>query len=129
MNHTAQTIVHAWMNAINARGIDDIIALYADDAVLLPTFSPHALRSAEARRTYFEQLAARPGLRVSLHERTLRIQPSGTAFAIASGIYRFELEIDDEPLAFEARFSFVVDQTVARPILHHHSSQIPRTLT
>jgi len=125
----ARDLVHAWMSAVNSRQIADVLSLYADDAVLLPTFSPNTIRTEEARRSYFEQLAARPGLSVSLHEKTLRVQPVFGRVEIASGIYRFHVEIDGEPLVFEARFSFLVDTARPKPVLHHHSSQIPRTLS
>jgi hypothetical protein len=125
---SATAVVHAWMTALNARDLHQVLALYADDAVLLPTFSPHALRTPVDRRRYFEQLTARPGLAVTLHEKTLRVQALGPDLEVASGIYRFQVEIDDEPLVFEARFTFVVAPGPA-PIRHHHSSQIPRTLT
>lgn len=126
---TAHDVVQSWMSAINARRLDDVLSLYADDAILLPTFSPNAIRTPEARRRYFEQLAARPGLSVSLHEKTLRVQPVVGSIEIASGIYRFHVEIDGEPLVFEARFSFLIDGSQAKPVIHHHSSQIPRTLS
>jgi len=121
--------LHAWLQAVNSRDLEAILALYAEDAVLLGTFAPQAIRRDADRRHYFTQLAARPGLRVVLHERTVRNQPIGPGAEIVSGIYRWEMEIDDEPLAFEARFTMVVDPGANRPIRHHHSSQIPRTLT
>lgn len=128
MSGRAKTILETWMRALTERRLDDLESLYAADAVLLPTFAPRALGTPAARRAYFEQLAARPGLRVTVHDRTLRVQSSG-GVEILSGIYRFEFEIDEAPLTFEARFSFVVDGAAARPILHHHSSQIPRAVT
>jgi hypothetical protein len=126
---SARDVVHAWMNALNARQIDDVLALYAEDAVVLPTFSPHTLHNAAARRGYFEQLVGRPGFSVSLHERTLRVQRLTAGSEVASGIYRFQVDIDGEPLVFEARFSFLVELEAAQPVRHHHSSQIPRTLS
>jgi hypothetical protein len=126
---SARDVVHAWMNALNARQIDTVLALYAEDAVLLPTFSPHTLHTAAGRRGYFELLAGRPGFSVSLHERTLRVQSLAAGFEAASGIYRFHVEIDGEPLVFEARFSFLVELDSPKPVRHHHSSQIPRTLS
>lgn len=115
------------MAALNARDLAQVLALYAEDAVLLPTFSPHALRTPADRRRYFEQLTVRPGLAVTLHAKTLRVLAIAPDLEVASGIYRFQVEIDDEPLVFEARFTFVVSPGSA-PVRHHHSSQIPRTL-
>ncbi|MSU52816.1 MAG: DUF4440 domain-containing protein [Opitutaceae bacterium] len=122
-------LVHRWMDAVNSGRLETVVGLYAEEAVLLPTFSPHALRTPAARLAYFTMLTTRPGLRVSLHENTVRVQSAGGKVEIASGIYRFHVEIDGEPLVFEARFSLIVDVTQSRPILHHHSSQLPRTLS
>ncbi|MBX3747211.1 MAG: DUF4440 domain-containing protein [Verrucomicrobiae bacterium] len=125
----AMEVLHAWMGGVNGGQIDDVLGLYADGAVLLPTFSPHAITTEEMRRRYFEQLGARPGLNVSLHQRTVREQPLAGSLRVISGIYCFRMEIDGELLGFEARFSYVVDPGASRPILHHHSSQIPRNLS
>jgi hypothetical protein len=126
---SARDVVYTWMNALNAGRIEEVLGLYAEDAVLLPTFSPHTLHTAAGRRGYFEQLVGRPGFSVSLHERTLRVQGLGAGVEVASGIYRFHVEIDGEPLVFEARFSFLVELGAPHPVRHHHSSQIPRTLS
>lgn len=128
MNPSPHSICHAWLDAVNRKDLEMLTGLYAEDAILLATFSPHMLRTAEQRRAYFRRLAGQPGLQVSLHENTVREQTCGH-LAVASGIYCFRMEIDGEPFAFEARFSFVLDSAAAHPILHHHSSQIPRNLS
>jgi len=96
--------------------------------MLLPTFSTHALDSEADRLDYFKTLASRQGPSVSLHEKTLRVRTLYSHLQIVSGIYRFSFEIDGEPLTFEARFTWVMDFSQERPIQHHHSSQLPRTL-
>lgn len=121
-------VIQYWLEAVNARDIERVIALYAEESRLIPTFSPHTLRDEHTLRSYFERLAQRPGLVVTLHERTLGSQDLAAGIEIMTGIYRFQFSIDDEPLVFEARFSFVIDLNRPKPILHHHSSQIPRTL-
>ena len=94
-------IIHAWINSANARDVDAMLALYSPNALLLPTFSPHTLRTTEARRAYFTLLASRQGFLVSVHEKTIKVQNVGSGIEIVSGIYRFHLEIDEEPLVFE----------------------------
>jgi hypothetical protein len=124
----AAGVVEKWVAAINAGKAEDAAALYAADALLLPTFSTHALDGEEGRLDYLQSLASREGLRVSMHEKTLRVRCLPGSIQIASGIYRFSFEIDGEPLTFEARFTWVMDVSRERPIQHHHSSQLPRTL-
>lgn len=104
-----------------------MLSLYAPDSIVLPTSSPHIIRNEARRLEYFARLAERPCLAVSIHEKTFTSRVAGN-HEIASGIYCFHMEIDDEPYAFEARFTFVIDPQSVYPIFHHHSSQIPRTL-
>lgn len=116
------------MEGINAGRVDDATSLYADDATLIPTFSAHTLRTEAERAKYFQTLGARPKLTVFLHDATFHDQRVTDTVRIISGIYAFRFEMDGELLTFEARFTFVVDRSLAAPILHHHSSQIPRAL-
>ena len=118
-----------WANCINAGRIDDVVGLYSENAVLMPTFSPHAARDEAGLRAYFTQLSSREELGVKLHENVidcLRIADDGY---VVNGIYSFQFKVDGTLLTFPSRFTFVIDLARERPILHHHSSQIPRTLT
>ena len=127
-NSPAGAVLHAWIAAVNEADLERLVSLYAGDASLVPTFSAKALRTPGEIRHYFEQLAVRPGLSVSLHPRTLVVQ-GGPLMTVLSGVYCFHFLIEDEPYHFEARFSLVVgDPASSSPILHHHSSQIPRQL-
>ncbi len=127
--NNSKELIGVWVDAVNQKQLDRVLALYAEDSILLPTFSPHAIRTLEGHRDYFERLASRKGLNVFLHERTLRVFSLAPHCEIASGIYRWSFEIDEEQLGFEARFTYCIDLSRARPIVHHHSSQIPRTLS
>lgn len=125
----AIAVLESWIAAVNAGDLDTVLRLYADEHVLLATFSPHMIRSDADTRRYFEQLASRPGLSVRLHPRTLTELPLGTAFSVLIGIYTFSFEVDGDPISFASRFTFVIDTGSEQPIVHHHSSQIPRTLS
>jgi hypothetical protein len=105
-----------------------VLGLYDGNAVLIPTFSNRLLGKPERIREYFETLYSRSGLGITLHEKPRIVHPIGGNLHALSGIYRWRFEIDDEPLDFEARFSFILDLDRPAPILHHHSSQIPRML-
>ena len=118
-----------WASYINRGRIEDLIALYHEGAVLMPTFSPHAAKNEEGLRDYFTLLLSREGLSVSLHEETLDCLPIDEQTYVVNGIYDFKFSVDGTLLTFPSRFTFVIDLERERPILHHHSSQIPRTLT
>jgi hypothetical protein len=78
---------------------------------------------------YFEQLATRQGVGVKLHDKSLRTQLMSDTLHTLSGVYSFEFEVDQVLLSFPSRFTFVVDLSREKPILHHHSSQVPRNLS
>jgi hypothetical protein len=125
----ARMIIDTWINAVRSGDIDAVIGMYAEGSVLLPTFSPHRIASRPDLHNYFAQLFTREELKVELHEAALRILPmGGTAYAVV-GVYSFSFAVDDATLTFPSRFTFVIDTSKDAPILHHHSSQVPRTLS
>jgi hypothetical protein len=121
-------VLEAWINGINTQEFETVLGLYSTDHVLLPTFSPHMIKDDAATRQYFEQLASRKGLQVRIHQRTLTEQVLNDHCSVLCGIYTWSFEVDDEPLSFASRFTYVIDLNDDQPIRHHHSSQIPRTL-
>lgn len=123
-----EDILKDWMAAINNADIESLLALYDENAVLIPTFSNRILSSPARIREYFELLGSREELSIALHEKTLIVQPMNNDRYALCGIYCWRFAIDGELLSFEARFSYVLDLKLAKPIIHHHSSQIPRML-
>lgn len=118
----------AWMRAVNGGDLEGVLGMYDESAVLIPTFSNRMHNTPGKIRDYFERLGSRKELSVALHEKTLDVQVLREDLFALSGIYNWRFEVDGEMLNFEARFSFVLDLAKPRPVLQHHSSQIPRTL-
>lgn len=128
MMKTPEQVIKEWMDAVNTADAEALMALYDDSAVLLPTFSNRLLHTPESIREYFERLATREDLSIALHEKTFHIEPvAGNVYALY-GIYCWRFSIEGELLSFEARFSYVLDLGREKPIVHHHSSQIPRMI-
>ena len=126
----AREILNTWIERVRANDLDGVVGMYADASVLLPTFSPHRINTETGLRDYFAALFTRDGLQVAVHEGSLRVIPMAGTAATLVGIYSFSFVVDDdERLTFPSRFTFVVDTAADRPILHHHSSQVPRTLS
>ncbi|MGE5680777.1 MAG: nuclear transport factor 2 family protein [Bacillota bacterium] len=125
---TPEDLLKMWMQAVNKRDIEGILSFYNKSAVLIPTFSNKILNTPAKIRDYFERLGSNKELDVDLHENTVKVQKINESIFALSGIYRWRLEVEGEPLSFEARFSFVLDLTLQDPIIQHHSSQIPRML-
>lgn len=128
MTYEPRQILDQWMQAVNNADVDLLLNLYDPGAVLIPTFSNRVLNTPEKLRDYFEKLGSRPELSIALHEKTLVTQELGDGLYALAGIYNWRFAVDGEILNFEARFSYVIDLSKSNPILHHHSSQIPRTL-
>ncbi len=121
-------VLKEWMDGINTGNLEKLINLYNKEAVLIPTFSSRLLDTNEKIRDYFEKVSAKDDLSISLHDKTVKIQEIGERLFCVSGIYKWCFSIDNEPLTFEARFSYIFDLKKSSPILNHHSSQIPRGL-
>ena len=127
-NLSPREILDQWMQAVNKADAASILSLYDPQAVLIPTFSNRILNTPEKLRDYFETLGSRPELSIALHEKTLIIQEQSNQIYVLGGIYNWRFAVDGEVLNFEARFSYVMDLSKPNPIVHHHSSQIPRAL-
>ena len=129
MLKSPQDVLEQWMQAVNSGDIESLLALYDNQAVLIPTFSNRLLDTPEKLRDYFEKLGSREELSIALHEKTVIVQEIDKQNLYSlSGIYNWRFDIDGELFNFEARFSYVIDLSKPNPILHHHSSQIPRML-
>lgn len=125
---TPQDVLEQWMQAVNNGDVESLLGLYDSQAVLIPTFSNRLLNKPDKLRDYFEKLGSREELSIALHEKTLIVQELKNPIFSLSGIYNWRFIVDGELLNFEARFSYVIDLSKPSPILHHHSSQIPRML-
>ncbi len=126
--HSPESVLKAWMDAVNTGDLAAVVALYDEHATLIPTFSNRLLRTPEAIKDYFVLLAKREDLSLALHDKTLSIQSIGGSIYAMSGIYCWRFAIDGELFSFEARFSYMINVAAQAPIIHHHSSQIPRML-
>ncbi len=125
----AREVLDQWLDAVNRGDADTLVAMYDESARLIPTFSPRILSTPGELRDYFVALASRPGLEVRLHERMVAAQALAARISVISGLYSFSFDIDGNQLTFPSRFSMAIDAERQGPIVHHHSSQVPRTLS
>ncbi|MGB8856221.1 MAG: ketosteroid isomerase family protein [Burkholderiales bacterium] len=121
-------ILKQWMHYVNTHNVAGLLSLYDEQAVLIPTFSNRLLNSPEKIREYFERLGGRDELSIALHEKTLISQAVKQDMHSLCGIYCWRFAIDGELFSFEARFSYLLNLAADKPILQHHSSQIPRMI-
>jgi uncharacterized protein (TIGR02246 family) len=112
-----------WISAFNNRSTDDIVALYAPDAVFHGTSSPVLRDSPALVREYFKGLANAGDSRMAVGEH--RVQLLGDV-AINSGFYIRTSTVDGKTVQTPARFTFVYARRQGQwLIVAHHSSALP----
>jgi len=111
----------AWRAALDTGDPDAVVALYAPDGVLVPTFSNRIRTDAAGKRSYFAKLLVRHPY-AEIDEGTLRLYGD---VAIHSGSYTFYFGAG--PLrSASARFTFVYRRFEdGWLIVEHHSSAMP----
>ncbi len=119
---TVEGLLQDWADALLTRDPAQVTALYAPDAVLVPTIADWPRKTPADIADYFEEfLAGGPVCRVV--EGTIR--PMGEV-AVHSGVYRFRMTALEGRPVIDARFTFVY-QRIHRvwKIVAHHSSAMP----
>ena len=116
-------ILDEWRRFLNCGDLENIVRLYADEAVLWGTFSDTLRDSPRLIEEYFKKLFERDGLRVEWGTMCTR---SCDGFHLYSGTYAFSY-VEGKPVIVPARFTFVIgrDKDAGFRILTHHSSLIP----
>ena len=111
-----------WNEALKSLDPARVAALYAPDAILLPTMSNKVRHNTAEIAEYFTHfLAGAPEGRI--RESTIRLMGD---VAVHSGIYVFRMMRADEPADIPARFSFVYQRINGMwKIVAHHSSVMP----
>ena len=111
-----------WNQALQTGNPDNVVACYAEDAILLPTVSAKVRHNHTEIRDYFVHfLAKKPSGRIT--EQNIRIYDD---IAINSGLYTFSLTENGDQTDVAARFTFVYKKSVdGWLIVEHHSSILP----
>ena len=108
-----------WNSALQAGDPKKVAALYASNAILLPTVSNQVRHNHEEIEDYFVHFVAK-GPVGKIDEANIRIFGE---LAINSGIYTFTLK---DGSVVPARYTFVYRWNGERwMIIEHHSSQMP----
>jgi hypothetical protein len=113
-----------WGQILGRNNPDEVVLLYATDAVLWGTLSPTLRADRAALRDYFvTAFKVLPGLKVTFGEQLIRIYGST---AVNTGSYTFSYLKDGQTTTLPARYSFTFVKEGAKwLIVDHHSSVIP----
>lgn len=111
-----------WNAALLSENPDNVVACYAEDAILLPTVSAKVRHNHAEIRDYFVHfLAKKPNGRID--EQNIRVFGD---IAINSGCYTFEVGENNQRINVSARYTFVYRKdTKGWQIIEHHSSVLP----
>ncbi|MFD1811679.1 SgcJ/EcaC family oxidoreductase [Rhodococcus gannanensis] len=122
-NEDVAGLLAEWNDALATGDPETVAALYAPDAVLIPTVSNEIRTGHDAIVAYFTDfLPRRPSAVV---EQSV-ITALDTDHVIDSGVYRFTLHDGNEVSTVDARYSFVYEkQGDDWLIVNHHSSAMP----
>lgn len=112
-----------WIDAFNRKSTQDIVALYAPDAVFFGTSSPVLRDTSALVRDYFKDLPGLGDATISLGEH--RVQVFGNT-AISTGYYVRSSVQNGQKVSNPARFTFVYAKRGGQwVIVTHHSSALP----
>jgi uncharacterized protein (TIGR02246 family) len=113
-----------WNTALRSGDPDQVAALYAPDAVLLPTASPQIRTTHAEIVDYFEHFVQRKPSGTKLRT-VVEVLDNNTA--IDTGVYRFTLtNADGTTQQVDARYTYVYEKRDGKWwIVNHHSSVLP----
>jgi uncharacterized protein (TIGR02246 family) len=112
-----------WNDAIKTKKAKNVVALYDESAILLPTISNQVRFNHEEIEDYFDNFLAMVPVG-HIDESNVRIFDQ---IAINSGIYTFTFKGGNK---VKARYTFVYRWNGLRwMIIEHHSSQMPEVNT
>ena len=118
-NNEITSLFDDWNRAIKTGNPEKVVALYDENAILLPTISNQVRHNHDEMKDYFIQFLDR-GPQGIINEANVRIFDN---IAINSGIYTFTF---NDGMSVEARFTFVYQLNDGQwKIIEHHSSQMP----
>lgn len=116
---------NTWNDALQTNDPDKVVALYAKDAVLLPTLSNRPHTTPTSIRNYFVTFLQKHP-HGTIDERVIRI---GCDWATDTGLYTFNLTENGQSKQVQARYSFIYEYIDGKwLIVHHHSSMMPEVV-
>lgn len=116
------TLLDRWNAAVLTREPKAVAALYAPDAVLVPTISNRIRTTPAEIEEYFQHFLMKcpRGTVLDAHIRIIG------DMALSSGVYEFKISSAEGDMSVKCRFSFVYrKRNDAWRIIEHHSSFMP----
>lgn len=119
-----EAILTRWADAVCSHVSDNVVKLYGQNAVLVPTFSKDMRTTPEEIRDYFEGMFKKENAGVRFDFETAQAREADGRMVV-SGAYTFYYDENGGRTEILSRFTFVLNPQSAAPIEHHHSSVMP----
>jgi uncharacterized protein (TIGR02246 family) len=115
-----------WNAALATGKSDEVVKLYAPNAVLQPTVSNKVRATPGEIKEYFDKfLLQKPQGKINY--RQIRVLDDNTA--LDSGVYTFTLQKQGKPVKVQARYTFLYEKIGNEwKIMNHHSSAMPEPI-
>ena len=121
----AMTVVNRWMTAFGAGKVDDLVALYATDALFFGTGSRTLVRDPAGIAAYFRQGAA-ANQPVSAALDTHSIMQLSPETVLVTGLDTLTGERDGVRSTNKGRVTFIISRRDGQwKIVHFHRSAVP----
>ncbi|NJK57391.1 MAG: SgcJ/EcaC family oxidoreductase [Pleurocapsa sp. SU_5_0] len=122
-DQNVQALGKDWGTALASRNVNQITALYAQEAVLLATFNDE-LDTPDEIKNYFIGLTQKPDLKVVFNTENVQVLDDNTV--TNSGLYTFSYTENGKTVEVPARYTFLYEKKDDRwMIVKHHSSVRP----
>ncbi|MBK5004234.1 DUF4440 domain-containing protein [Pseudomonas sp. S32] len=119
----AKAALYRWAETVATREVDKVLALYAADAILVPTLSNLVRDCDDSRRNYFENFLANDGLVCDIQVFKKRVSRKlGTV--VVGGLYTFVYRDGGEQRTVPARFLFTFERLDEQWLITGHHSSI-----
>lgn len=117
-----------WTEVISSGRVDKVLALYAPDAILVPTLSDEIGEREDERRRYFETFLSNESLSCEILVQKRRVsQKLGTV--VIGGLYTFRFRRKGGDNVVPARFLFTFEEIDGRWLITgHHSSRLSEAI-
>ncbi|RVU51060.1 DUF4440 domain-containing protein [Pseudomonas syringae pv. syringae] len=119
----AKAALYRWAATVATRNVDSVLALYAPDAILVPTLSNEVRDCDDSRRSYFENFLGNDGLVCDIQVFKKRLSRKlGTV--VVGGLYTFVFRQDGDQRVVPARFLFTFERIEGEWLITGHHSSI-----
>lgn len=117
----AEDILALWVDYFNKADVDNLAGLYNSNSALIPTFAIDTLFDNKAIKSYMKNCINNHDATVKFEQDSIINQKLGNDTYLLSGMYTFPFN-DGDKEQYLSNFTFILDTSSDKTILHHHSS-------